>query len=67
LRELCTAISINKGVKLSLLDLSDNKLKDRGALELSAALRENRSITYLDIRENEIMMPGGAMLVEAMM
>lgn len=53
--------------KLHILDISFNQLKDDGALELSQALKFNKSLTTLHIQENDINMQGGALLLESIM
>jgi hypothetical protein len=50
-----------------VLDLAENSLRDRGALELSACIKINKSLNTLNIRDNSIMMKGGAMLVSSML
>lgn len=57
----------NTRIKLEVLDLAENSLRDRGALELSACIKLNKSLNTLNIRDNNIMMKGGAMLVSSML
>jgi hypothetical protein len=47
--------------------MAENSLRDRGAVELSACIKLNKSLRFLNIRDNNIMMRGGAMLVSSML
>ena len=58
---------MNKKIKLRVLDLSENQLKDRGAQDLGSCLKNNKSLSKLKIKDNDIMLQGGAMLVESIL
>ena len=60
MRELSKSLRTNAKTKLEVLDLAENSLRDRGALELSACIKLNKSLNTLNIRDNNIMMKGGA-------
>lgn len=51
-KELALTLRTNRGIKLRVLDLSDNLLKDRGALELSNSIRVNHSLQAVNLSEN---------------
>jgi hypothetical protein len=57
----------NGKIKLEVLDLAENSIRDRGAMELSASIKINKSLNTINIRDNSIMMKGGAMLVSSML
>ena len=67
MKEISKALRTNGKTRLEVLDLGENSLRDRGAMELSACIKINQSLNTINIRDNNIMMKGGAMLVSSML
>ena len=60
----CDCWWISRHRRLQHLDLSHNKLREKGFAALAKGIQENSSLTSLDVGSNHINVEGGAVLAD---